>query len=300
MENLNKLNTVQLVFFSGTGGTKRIADSFEQEMIKRNFEVEVKNLGNPRRNDMFSESDSQKIDFYILIFPVYAFDVPKPVYNWIRSINNQGKGKKIAVISVSGGGEVWPNTGCRNDCCRELEDKGFCVVYDRMMCMPANMAVKVNDHLAMWLINVIPEKVNDILDDLLSNQIRRTNYRKSLMGKYLTNLENKNAKKFAQELIITDDCKNCGWCIKNCPMENIVKTAQASKPQFLDRCIICLRCVYGCPFRAIQSKRSVIFKSGFDLDAVEKRMEGVELMPVEKCCKGLMLIGVKKYLINKG
>ena len=304
MEDESGTNRVQVVFFSGTGGTKRVAESFEKELLKRNLEVEVKNLGDPYQNNAPSESEQNKIDptktdLYILVFPVYAFDAPRLIYHWIESLGEQEEGKRIAVISVSGGGEVWPNTGCRNNCCKKLEEKGLKVIYDNMMCMPANMLAEINDHLVMHLINVIPQKVNKALDDILGNNIKRTRFRKSALRKYLTNLENKNANKFTESLSITDECKGCGWCVKNCPMGNIIMSQQTQKPQFLNQCTICLRCIYGCPFHAIQSKSSVIFKKGFNLDAVEKRMEGVELDPVEKSCKGLMFMGVKDYLKNK-
>lgn len=296
-ENISK---VRLVFFSGTGGTKRITDAFEKELTKRNKQVEVKNLDAGANDNSVIETDLDDFDLYILLFPVYAFDAPKPVYSWLDGLEERrDKKQRIAVISVSGGGEVWPNTGCRNNCCNKLEEKGFLVVYDNMMCMPANMMVEVSDHLAMRLIKVIPDKVNTILDTVLSNQIKRTHFHKSAPRKFLTNMENKNASKFAHELIISDECKGCGWCAQNCPMKNIVIDDQSHKPKFLDECTICMRCIYGCPIHAISSKSSFAFKKGFDLDAVEKRMEGVELEPIEKCCKGIAWIGVRDYLLNK-
>lgn len=293
-----EIHTVQVVFFSGTGGTKRIADSLEEELTKRNQTTKVKNLGTGTKDDSANGEVAHDIDLFILLFPVYAFDAPKLIYNWIESLGKNEEGKRIAVISVSGGGEVWPNTGCRNNCCTKLEEKGMKVIYDNMMCMPANMLVEGNDHLTMHLINIIPKKVNKALDDILNKRIKRTHYHKSRLRNCLTNMENQNSDRFAHTLIIHDECKGCGWCVQNCPMSNIIIREEGSRPQFQDRCTICLRCVYGCPIHAIQSKSRLVFKNGFDLDAVEKRMEGVELEPVEKCCKGIMFKGVKDYLLN--
>lgn len=293
------INKVKIVFFSGTGGTKRIADSFEEELTKRNKVIEVINLGAKSKKFPAEGIAVEDIALYILLYPVYAFDAPKLIYNWIESLGKNEEGKQIAVISVSGGGEVWPNTGCRNNCCTKLEEKGMKVVYDNMMCMPANMLAEVNDHLAMHLIKIIPEKVNKVLEDILNNQIKRTHFHKSALRNFLTNMENSNSNKFAHELIINDECKGCGWCAQNCPMSNIVISEVTSKPEFLDQCTICMRCIYGCPLHAIQSKIRVVFKNGFDLDAVEKRMQGIELDPIENCCKGIVFKGVKDYLLNK-
>ena len=36
----------------------------------------------------------------------------------------------------------------------------------------------------------------------------------------------------------------------------------------------------------------------FDLGDLEKRMQGIALQPIEKCSKGVLWIGAKKYLLN--
>lgn len=115
-------NHVTIVYFSGTGGTKRIADAFEKELLKRGSQVSRNSLDFSKSLHHY-DKPLEGADLVILILAVHAFDAPKPVYNWISS--SDGSGKKAAVISVSGGGEIWPNTGCRNNCCKALESRGF-------------------------------------------------------------------------------------------------------------------------------------------------------------------------------
>ncbi|MGI6120570.1 MAG: hypothetical protein ACOYIB_08425 [Desulfosporosinus sp.] len=174
--NVENIKAVKIVFFSGTGGVKRIAEAFKLELLKRGLEVSLNNLDYflNNSNNQYKENTPLE-DFVILIFPLHAFDAPNPIYDWIR--HNQAEQQRIAVISVSGGGEIWPNTGCRNNCCKELEQRGFKVVYERMMCMPSNWVFPNNDHVAMWLIKVIPKKVSKIVDHLLSGIQCRTNYK---------------------------------------------------------------------------------------------------------------------------
>ncbi len=320
---------VRIIFFSGTGGTKRIAAAFENELKGRGLDVSVINLGKSRQEEM-DQSRQEKIDqsrqgkkdwqeeqyrdraegraedraegradLNILIYPVYAMDAPKPVSDWIESLDSSVPAGKIAVISVSGGGEMWPNKGCRNGCCKALESKGFQVIYDCMMCMPANVLVSYSDDLAMHLIRVIPEKVSRITGELLKGKIHRTRFRKGIVLNWISRTERENAGKFAQRFLISNDCTSCGWCVRNCPVSNIEITKGASKPHFLDRCVICTRCVYGCPAHAIKTKSSVTLKTGFDLDAVEQRMKDVELQPFEKFCKGWLYKGVKDYLLDR-
>lgn len=301
MNHFNAVNRVRLIFFSGTGGTKRIAEAFERELKGRGLDVVIKNLGESlqEKKDSSAEQENRNIDLNILVYPVYALDAPRPVYEWIESISGSEAGRKIAVFSVSGGGEMWPNKGCRNSCCKALENRGFRVVYDRMMCMPANVLVEYNDHVVMWLLRLIPKKVTKIVDELLAGNVHRTHFRKGLILNWISKSERKNSGKFSKGFEISDDCTGCGWCVRNCPMSNIEIPEQASKPRFSDRCVICTRCVYGCPAQAIKTKGPLTLKKGFDLDAVEQRMKGVELEPVEKCCKGWLLKGVKDYLLDK-
>jgi ferredoxin len=82
-------------------------------------------------------------------------------------------------------------------------------------------------------------------------------------------------------------------------MQNIETPESAAKPKFSDRCIICTRCVYGCPSSAIKAKGPLALKHGFDLEAVERRMKGVELKPVGQCGKVWYNKGVRDYLLDK-
>lgn len=301
MENRNKIERAGLIFFSGTGGTKRVADAFEKQLEDRGINVVVKNLGMSlqEKREAAGEAEIKDMDLNILIYPVYAMDSPRPIYDWIGGVTGDEAGKRIAVISVSGGGEMWPNKGCRNGCCEALERKGFDVVYDRMMVMPANVLISYNDDLVMQLLNAIPKKAAQIVDDLLAGDVRRTHFRKGPMLRWVSRSERENSGKFAQGLEITDACTSCGWCVRNCPMQNIDIPEPASKPKFSDRCVICTRCVYGCPCGAIKAKGPLALKHGFDLNEVERRMEGMELKPVEQCAEGWYNKGVRDYLMDR-
>lgn len=301
MDRFTTIKSVRVIYFSGTGGTKRIADAFGKELRERGINVITKNLGESLQDkkDAPFEEETGSADLNILLYPVYAMDAPRPVYDWIGRVTGQEAGGRIAVLSVSGGGEMWPNIGCRSNCCKMLEDRGFQIVYDRMLCMPANVLIEYSDHLAMRLINVIPEKAARIADELLEGKLRRTLSRKGFVSESVTRLERENAYKYAQKYQITDECTRCGWCERNCPTNNIEMPGLTSKPRFKDQCVICMRCIYGCPSKAIKVNGNFVLKNGFDLDAVERRMKGVELESVEKCCRSWLYKGVKAYLLDQ-
>ncbi len=289
---------VSIIYFSGTGGVRRIAHEFDRQLKEKRFSLYLCELDMSRHVLDYDEIDDslRESRYVFLLFPVHAFDAPDPIYRWINAI--KATNNNLIVISVSGGGAVWPNIGTRVDCITALEKKRFRVIYDTMMVMPSNWAITANDHVAMWLIRVIPEKVKRIIDAVLSGMVRRTSIRrKGFFLSFITKLEKRHAPTFGKTLSIDDNCTHCKWCIKNCPTRNIQGAQE--RPVFLEHCIMCFRCIYGCPANAIRSHNFQVLKQGYNLDAVEKRMKDIELEPIHTCCKGVLWSGVKKYLLDE-
>ena len=52
--------------------------------------------------------------------------------------------------------------------------------------------------------------------------------------------------------VITDACKGCGKCKRNCPMEAISGSAKQKHVIDPEKCINCGACLQGCPFNAIE------------------------------------------------
>ena len=128
----------RIVYFSGTGSTARVPSQFEKAFIHYGVEVQTVALDRQITEDHILSASEQAVDLLILIFAVHAFDAPEPVYDWISKIPD-GNGQEVAMISVSGGGEVWPNTACRAGCINLFEQKGYNVFYERMLVMPSNI-----------------------------------------------------------------------------------------------------------------------------------------------------------------
>jgi formate hydrogenlyase subunit 6/NADH:ubiquinone oxidoreductase subunit I len=141
--------------------------------------------------------------------------------------------------------------------------------------MPANVLAEMNDHAVMWLIQAIPKKVSAIVDELLAGEIHRTNFRKGPVMNWFSRSERENGHKIAKGFSVAEACTSCGWCVRNCPTRNIEITESGGKPQFLDQCVFCTRCLNGCPVGAIKAKGPFQLKNSLDMDAVERRMEGL-------------------------
>lgn len=288
----SQIETVKIAYFSGTGSTARVADTFENELNRRGLSVIKSEIRGRNLNS------DEKEDLLILLFAVHAFNAPQVVYQWIASLSS-AKQIPVAVISVSAGGEISPNTACRLSSIHRLEKKGYRVVYETMMVMPSNWIVKTDDGLAIRLLRILPYKVERIVDDLLQGVVRRT--RPKLIDRVFSRIgemEKTGARFFGRDLRANVNCNSCGWCAKNCPVNNIEMINSA--PSFGENCILCLKCIYSCPKKAIEAGtlKFIIVKEGYDLNALEKRMQGIKLAPVENLAKGYLWKGVKKYLLE--
>jgi ferredoxin/flavodoxin len=293
----DKMKSFLVAYFSGTGGTEKIALAFERELKSRGIEARTISLdyGEVKGNREGIGEMINLCDCLVLAFPVHAFDAPKPVYDWINTIGHSGK--KAVVVSVSGGGEGWPNIGVRENVCGRLRDRGFDVIYEKMMIMPSNWLVRTGEYAAMWLLKVMPEKVGMIIDDVLSGKKRLSAKKKSGFQRLLSGLEKDGARSFGKQIKIGSSCNSCGWCSRKCPVENI--GMDGGKPVFKDDCIMCFRCIYGCPQHAMSSGNFMVLKSGYDLDGLERKMLDTVLPPVDRCVRGLLWLNLKKYILNK-
>ena len=290
---MQEIKTAHIVFFSGTGGTARVAECLRLALAARGVNATLTELNAHPHPPV-------RADILLLLYPVYAANAPQPVEEWIAA-EPDGNGMSAAVISVSGGGEVSPNTACRVATIRRLTAKGYRVNYERMLVMPGNLLIPFGDALNALLLREAPRRAARIAEDLLSGVIRRT--RPHVLDRFLSRVlivEHRGSRFFGRHLTASAACTGCGWCAAHCPRQNI--SLQNGKPAYGNRCVFCMRCLYGCPAKAIVPGvgKFTVLKDGFNLNAVETRTESlVEFPPVKTLTKGIAFAGVRKYLLNR-
>jgi ferredoxin len=198
-------------------------------------------------------------------------------------------------VSVSGGGEIAPNTACRTHCIRRLERKGYPVIYERMLVMPSNVFTPTPPALTARLLEVLPAKADRIANDLLSGVVKRT--RPGVLDRMLSvlgELEKPGGRYLGKGIKAGPACNGCGLCERSCPRSNI--RMEDGRPAYGFRCVICLKCLYSCPVKALRLPfhRIFLIKGGFDLSAVADTSQRDESLPTEKT--GWAMSGVVKYL----
>lgn len=284
---------VKIVYYSGTGGTTRVAECFKSTFENSGYEVFTQQL-KKNINDLKDEHE-----LLVLMFAVHACNAPEAVYKWIENLEKV-KNIPAVVISVSGGGEAIPNNACRASSITRLEGKGYQVIYEKMLVMPSNWIVATKLPLARMLLEVLPLKVQGIVEDIENGIIQRTKpYLIDRFFSYIGELEKYGAKIFGKRIRFTEACTGCGWCSSNCPAGNI--TLESGKPKFSNKCHLCLNCIYGCPNKALKPGigRFVVIKEGYDLKAIENMGEIKEPIDVECLAKGYIWSGIRKYLLEE-
>ena len=284
---------INIVYYSGTGGTERVAKCFESAFKNAGYDVKI---GRLFQN---TELSHYKDAMLLLIFAVHACNAPEPIYNWIESIEPVNN-VSAAVISVSGGGEVIPNTACRLSSIKKLEKMGYKVIYEKMLLMPSNWIVATKKPLSKMLLAVLPKKVKEIIDDIENGTIRRTKpFLIDRLFSCIGEFEKLGARSFGQRIKVSEKCIGCGWCVKNCPSGNI--SLNSNKPKFGNRCHLCLNCIYGCPNKALEPGfgKFVVIREGYNLKDFENIHPLTEQVDIEKLTKGYLWCGVRKYLLDK-
>ena len=325
MKSLNQFNNVKIVYYSGTGGTEKVANIFRENLIKRGKEVGIEKIISKNNIDSEFNNYNHDYDCLILLFPVHSFNAPKAVYDWIKNlkdntkkINNENINKEnkeninneiikdnnyklpTIVISVSGGGEVSPNTACRVSVIKMLEDKKCNVFYEKMIVMPSNLIVPTKYPVSKMLLELLPVKIQKILDEVEKGVSRRTKppFIDRIVSK-IGELEKTSTKSFGKHIKVTEDCNLCGNCYKNCPSNNIELID--NKIKFDSKCHMCFGCFYACPENALKPTKYkfMVIKEGYNLKETEK-LESVEITKenIEKVAKGYLWKGVREYLLK--
>jgi len=265
MENKNIPKRITLAYFSGTGCTKAVCDCFEEQLRKMGVDSTVINIADQNPLDV------KETDLLIVFSPVYAFRLAAIVETWIKNLPVV-KNKSAVIISVSGGGEMPPNMACRVHGKRLLERKGYAIIYEEMIVMPSNFASQADHKLNYDLIRVLPNKVKRVIADIVSGNIRITSPK--LLDRFIASIgkaEHFGARFFGASIHASQECNQCGLCIRNCPKKNIRMVN--GLPKFGYQCLWCLKCIYSCPCKALTPRimKFSVLKEGFDLDSMSEK-----------------------------
>ena len=232
-----------MLYFSGTGNSKYIAELFGENMNAPCHSIE---------EDIDFKEIIGAADAIGFCYPIYISCVPRIMREFVAQHMASLKGKKIIVFCT----QLW-HSGDGTRRFAALFPKDYVdVIYTEHFFMPNNM----NDIPLLPIANkksinktLAREKrrMASVCKDISNGKIKRRGFSviSRLLGLpqgiYIGAVE----RRANRVLRIDKDCTQCGLCVSICPMKNF--SISDGKVKHNNNCTMCYRCNNKCPQKAI-------------------------------------------------
>ncbi|MGL5067712.1 MAG: EFR1 family ferrodoxin [Sarcina sp.] len=233
-----------VLYFSGTGNTKYLANKFAEKM------------------DGESHSIEEKVDFEKLIlgsdrvtfcYPIYGSCVPRIMTEFVMKYKKFLNNKKLVILVSQ---MMFSGDGARTFT-DLLDGIKYEVIYAEHFDMPLNIPnvpvinVKNGDKLK-HKIEKVDKKLDKVCENIKTGVVEKRGFNK--FSKFIGyNSQRKGFEKLEtkkKEIVkVNDDCILCTKCVRVCPMNNLF--VDNVKIGSKDQCTFCNRCVNVCPKKAI-------------------------------------------------
>lgn len=239
-----------VLYFSGTGNSayvaKRIANQIQDETLDL-----FQKLRAHDDSEMHSETP------WVFVVPVYAWQMPQIVRDWIEATTFTGSKEAYFVItcgaSIGGAGEF----------ARKLwEGKGLSYRGTAQVVMPENYLLMFpvpDEAKSRQIIADSEPEIDAIADRIRQGECLETKV--GFGGKVSSGPVNiffykcfVSAKKFYS----LDSCTSCGYCETVCPLSNI--QIKDGRPVWGQACTHCCACICKCPQAAIEYGKASVGK----------------------------------------
>ena len=195
--------------------------------------------------------DINGYDGLFVFYPIYAFNAPKPIIDYVRKIQKLENPIPCVIMKQSGEHLFWNNASSIY-LTSLLKKRNIYVRNEYHYLMPYSFIFRHSDYMAYRMNNVM-EKLVPLDLDLFFNDIHVCLGRFPLDSIFAWILRIQwwggrfNGRFYRVE---KDKCIKCLKCIKECPSQNIF--LEGDKIKFGGKCLMCQKCIMYCPKKAIK------------------------------------------------
>lgn len=257
-------DNVGILYFSGTGNTKYVANHLKAEFEARSAKVRLVDITSISP----SEFNADEYDLIAIGYPMHAFNPIKYAANFVKKLPKIGAPKPVFIFQVTGGYEKPSNEIVK----KRLKRKGYNIIYEELFVMPSNMVIYLSARETVRRCYDMEKTATKAVSDIFDGDISLANIPLWLKFVYFINRGEYWSIKLIGKLLISDKnkCTMCMKCVNNCPAGNI--SSDGKNIKFGWKCIFCMKCIYSCPTRAITLRgiSKLILDEDFN---IEKKLE---------------------------
>lgn len=246
------LKQITGIYFSPTGNTKTAVEMITGQIPGGKEYLDLTDPGK-RPDYHFMENEA-----VVVGVPVYGGRVPATAAERLKKLHGR---KTAAVLVVTYGNRAY------EDALLELklimQKQGFCPV--------AAAAVVAEHNIVRNIAAGRPDKADKKKLKQFGREIGRRFW--ELVSNYrIGDLQVPGKRPFRKyhgaplKIKVGASCKNCGTCIRRCPVQAISRTD--ARVTDTERCITCMRCVKDCPSGARKINTMVLLAVGHKLKKV--------------------------------
>ena len=234
---------ILLIYFTGTGNTLRVVNTIKDNL--KEHEVDVADVTKEFK-------DINGYDSLIISYPIFAFNAPKPIVDYVKKLSNLDKIIPCLIMKQSGEYLFWNNASSLK-IISILKRKNIKVTNEYHYLMPYSFIFRHSDYMAYKMDQTMTKLVPlDLVDFLNHKEHHLKRFFLDRLFAFILRIQwwggRLNGKYYKVD---TSKCIKCMKCVKECPTQNI--EYKDDKFVFSNKCLMCERCVMYCQAHAIKA-----------------------------------------------
>ena len=235
------------IYFTGTGNSRKTMEVIKDNLIIFGHTLEMVDVISGKAKDL------KDYDALIITYPIYGFNAPKPIIQYVKKIQKLENKKPCLIMKQSGEHLFWNNASSLY-LISLLKKRNIKVTNEYHYLMPYSFIFRHTDYMAYRMFNdmqgLIPLDLKDFLDGKESHLKRFFLDRFFAWVLHIQWWGGRFNGLFYK--VEKNKCVKCMKCVNDCPAQNIKYDAEKGKFIFGYQCLMCQRCIMYCPRQAIK------------------------------------------------